>query len=170
VEIKMTNNNQLSVEQVNMMLQLQNDIRDSIQDYGVVDAAIDQGKGVSINFSQLEEGELMDCRNKLNDVLADRNCPVKKRQSALASLTQIEGLLDVFHIVKQYGLDPAGMNGAEVVLTASRKPIRVWNKTGLADYFVTDASHLKGGLTKAKDTTMSVTNRFANWLANKTQN
>lgn len=161
--------NQLSVEQVNAMLQLQNDVRASIQEYGVVDAAIDQGKGISINFSQMEESELKDAREKLNVILADYNCPVKKRQSAMASLTQIEGLLDVFDIVQGYGLDTSDMSGAEVVLNASRKPIRVWNKTTLGDYLISDTSHVKDSFKKVKDSSLSATNRFANWLASKTQ-
>lgn len=161
--------NELTGQQINAMLQLQNAIRESIQDYGVMDVNVDQGKGISINFSKMEEPELLECKTKLNAVLADHNSPFKSRQSAIASLTQVEGLLDIFDIVREHGLDPSGMAADEVVLTASRKPIRVWNKTKLGDYFLSDAEALKNATAKVKNSSVSATNKFANWLASKTQ-
>lgn len=161
--------NELTGQQINAMLQLQNDIRASLQDYGVMDVNVDQGKGISINFSKMEEPELEECKTKLNAVLADHTSPFKSRQSAIASLTQVEGLLDVFDIVKSHGLDPSGMSGADVVITASGKPIRVWNKTKLGDYFLSDAEAFKNATAKIKDSSVTATNKFANWLASKTQ-
>jgi hypothetical protein len=159
----------VTAQQINAQMRLASDIRESIQDYGVMDVNVDQGKGISINFSKMEEPELLECKDKLNKTLADHTSPLKVRQSATASLTQVEGLLDVLHIVKEHGLDPSGMTAADVVLTATGKPIRVINKTRLGDYFLSDAEALKNATAKIKGSSVSATNKFANWLASKTK-
>lgn len=161
--------NQMTAQEINAMMALQSAIRETIHDYGVMDVLVDQGKGISINFSKMEQAELQEYKVRFNQVLADHKSPFKDRQIAIASLTQIEGLLEIFDTVDANGLDSSGMTGAEVVFTVIGKPIRVIKKTSLGAYFYTDTDSVRDGVAKVKDSSISATNKFANWLAGKTQ-
>jgi hypothetical protein len=149
----MTNNNELTVEQINMVLGIQNDVRDIVQEF-----VLEEGM-----YSKIEEDRLRYYRKELNDFLLDPKATVHEKQAAIANLTQVEGFIDLFETIQGYGLDTTGMNASQVVLQASQRTLTSWVKPALRKGNSSD-----GSIVRAKDSALSMANKARGWLHNVT--
>lgn len=156
----MTNNTQLSVEQINARLQLQNDIREIVQEHVLIP---------NTKFSVATPAILATYRKQEEEIANNPAATIEARQFALDSLKQIEGAEAVFNYTRQYGFDPSNMSAEKIVKELSQKPLSTWVKQRTFVDVSNAVNNTKEIGMRAVDGTLTGINKFANWVANKTQ-
>jgi len=119
--------NKLTIEEINYMLGLQNTVRDIVQKHNLQDCF----------YAEIKEKNLYICLEELNKELRNPENSYRDKQEMMIHIDQVEGFIDLYKSVQSLGFDTTGLNGLEVILQASKKPITVWNRPSgaLADWF-----------------------------------
>lgn len=98
-------------------------------------------------------------------IIANPRCSTQQRKKGTQDLQDVYAMLELFDMFKNLGLDTSGETGATMLQKMSGRTVgELKSSLGTTAYLT-----VREGAMKAFGASKKGTNRFANWLAGKTE-